>query len=150
MCLYTTSPVAKIAKKDIKVYKVMRVVKSSKGEVPGIDEPVTYGVPPYFSGYIYVKGLNKPRTEGKPAKEAGFTTFRRKYYCVEEGYLHAFVDWFRAAQRVTCMKYENPEDFYYDIVEMYIPAGTAYYEGDNGDIAASALYWPEEENTKNE
>lgn len=141
MCLYTKNQKPEIAQKDIKVYKVMRVVKSSEGEVPGIDEAVTYGVPPYFSGYIYVKGLNKPRTESKPAKE----TTCSPYYCVEEGYLHAFKDMFRAAKRVTCLKYENPHIPYYGIVEMYIPAGTAYYVGDDDDIAASALYWPEED-----
>lgn len=140
MCLYTENKVPRIAREDIKVYKVMHVVKSSEGEVPGIDEPVTYGVPPYFSGYIYVKGLNKPRTESKPPKETC-----SQYYCVEEGYLHAFVDWFRAAKRVTCLKEENPDSFYYDIVEMYIPAGTKYYTGDDHDIAAEALYWPEED-----
>ena len=134
MCLYTRNKIAKTVQEDIKVYKVMRVAKTS-------DESDTYGIPPYFSGYIYVKGLNKPRTESKPARE----TSAKKWYCVEEGYLHAFVDWYRAAKRVTALKYENPYSSYYDIVEMYIPAGSMYYVGEDGDIAASALYWPEED-----
>ena len=139
MCLYTKSKKPETAPKDIKVYKVMHVAKTK--ELNG--ETVTYGVPPYFSGYIYVKGLNKPRTESKPAKE----TTDSRYYFVEEGYLHAFKDWFHAAKRVACLKYENPFDDFY-IVEMYIPAGTTYYVGDDGDIAASALYWPvEDKNT---
>ena len=136
MCLYTKNQKPEIAQEDIKVYKVMRVAKSSEG-----DEAVTYGVPPYFPGYIYVKGLNKPRTESKPERE----TSAKKWYCVEEGYLHAFKDWFRAAKRVTALKYENPHSPYYDIVEMYIPAGTTYYVGDDDDIAASALYWPDKD-----
>ena len=137
MCLYTKNQKPEIAQEDIKVYKVMRVANTSDDN----DETVTYGVPPYFSGYIYVKGLNKPRTESKPAKETTWSP----YYCVEEGYLHAFKDWFRAAKRVTALKCENPHSSYYDIVEMYIPAGTAYYVGGDDDIAASALYWPEED-----
>ena len=137
MCLYTRNKIAKTVQEDIKVYKVMRVANTSDDN----DETVTYGVPPYFSGYIYVKGLNKPRTESKPARE----TAAKKWYCVEEGYLHAFVDWYRAAKRVTALKCENPYSSYYDIVEMYIPAGSMYYVGEDGDIAASALYWPEED-----
>ena len=137
MCLYTKNQKPEIAQEDIKVYKVMRVANTSDDD----DETVTYGVPPYFSGYIYVKGLNKPRTESKPARE----TSAKKWYCVEEGYLHAFVDWYRAAKRVAALKYENPYSSYYDIVEMYIPAGSMYYVGYDGDIAASALYWPGED-----
>jgi hypothetical protein len=138
MCLYAKNKKPEIAKEDIKVYKVMHVVKSKPSDG---EKTAARGFPPYFSSYIYREGLNKPRTESKPAKE----TTCSPYYCVEEGYLHAFKDWFRAANRVTRLKCENLHSSYYDIVEMYIPAGTTYYVGDDDDIAASALYWPEED-----
>jgi hypothetical protein len=138
MCLVTRSQTPNIAKEDIRVYKIMRVVKPSNGDENGV-----YGVPPYypFYGYRYHEGLNKPIEENTTPKELGSSG----KYLVEEGYLHAFVDWQSAYRRLEVLTEDYAAPDYYSIAMMRIPAGATYYIGNEHDIAASALYWGPEE-----
>lgn len=135
MCLVTRNQTPNIAKEDIRVYKIMRVVKPSDA----CDD--TYGIPPYY-GYRYREGLNKPAEESKQPKKLYSST----WYLIEEGYLHAFVDWQSAYRKLEFLResYALPDGFY-SIVMMHIPAGATYYVGTEHDIAASALYWRPEE-----
>lgn len=127
MCLFTQDKEPKIAQEDITVYKVMRVSKGTG---------VTYGTPPYHNRYTYYPGLNVPTSKVEALKES----MHGYWYSVEEGYLHAYVDTKSAARKVEALKFQGFWPM--SIVEMYIPAGTKYYIGDDYDIASEALYWP--------
>ena len=142
MCLVTRNQTPNIAKEDIRVYKIMHVVKPSNGDESGV-----YGVPPYypFRGYRYHEGLNKPIEENTTPKEVGSSKTSSKRYLIEEGYLHAFVDWQSAYRRLEFMLEGCEVPYYYSIAMMRIPAGATYYIGNEHDIAASALYWNPEE-----
>ena len=135
MCLFTQDKEPKIAQENITVYKVMRVSKVGD---------VTYGTPPYHNRYTYSPGLNVPTRKIERLKEgrAGGYEFSH-WYSVEEGYLHAYVDSQSAFRKVNSLKLQGFWPM--SVVEMYIPAGTKYYIGDDYDIASEALYWPDKD-----
>ena len=124
MCLIKTHDEPKIAQDDIEVWKVL----TDKGLSPYLD-------------YQYHHGMNKPAEQSVipvpvPVEQSQ----------INGGYLHAYRNKERAEFNAVRCNYifgciVNPE---YIIHRMIIPKGTAYYEGDDGDICAECLYWPEE------
>ena len=127
MCLIKTHDEPKIAQNDIEVWKVLT------------DE----GLSP-FQNYPYHPGMNKP-LEQKTMP----VSVEQQY--VDDGYLHAYSIKENAeacASLLTsiCLTgYFNMENAIQHVVQrMIIPKGTAYYEGNDGDICAECLYWPAE------
>jgi hypothetical protein len=130
MCLFTADREPKIAQEDITVYKVMRVSKVDK---------YAYGIPPYQDLYTYRPGLNIPsfKAETPAPKESQY------WYSVGKGYLHAYADIRPAVIKAEAL---NSHRYYsMSVNKMHIPAGTAYYLGNDHDIASEALYWNPEE-----
>ena len=121
MCLYKTHNEPRIAQSDIEVWKML----TSEGLSP-------------YQDYPYHPGMNKPLKQ----KEIPLEQMH-----INDGYLHAYSDKETAEKYVAMFKLiffgciVNPE---YIIHRMLIPKGTAYYEGNEGDICAECLYWPEE------
>jgi len=129
MCLFKTHDEPRIAQNDIEVWKVL----TPKGLSP-------------FQGYQYHPGMNKPSCpKVKPVPAEQLT--------IDGGYLHAFrkrekaEDYikpmsFRTVNGVAAITWESFEE--YVVQRMLIPKGSVYYEGDDDDICAERLYWPEE------
>ena len=117
MCLITHQMEPLIAKKDIPVYKIIRIDNSA----------------PFMSEYKYKHGSNKAR---------GFKDVHRDnfdiYNIVNGGFLHAYStkhgalgSWFRESMKPKVK-----------IVKMYIPACAEYYlEKINDEICATELLW---------
>lgn len=124
MCLLISnwSSSFKIADKPVKVYKVL----SRKGTAP------------YYPDFKYKPGLNVAM--GKPE----CVDMGNRYLAIYGGFLHAYATKSAASDRVF---YKSSR--FNQVIEMYIPAGTQYY--DNGiEIASPVLEWPEEGNAKSE
>ena len=123
MCLIKTHDEPKIAQNDIEVWKVLT------------DE----GLSP-FQDYQYHLGINKPAEQRAIPVEQ---------LLIDDGYLHVYRDK-ETAELNTAMlnrilgSFANFEPIEHVVQRMLIPKGTAYYEGDDGDICAECLYWPEE------
>lgn len=117
MCLRKTHVEPKIAQDDIEVWKVL----------------TNEGLSPY-QNYQYHPGINKPvKQRVIPVKQLLIT----------DGCLHAYRKKEMAKEfRLNCMWIDGVEHV---IHRMIIPKGTAYYEGDDGDVCSECLYWPEEE-----
>ena len=119
MCLIKTHDEPRIAQNDIEVWKVL-----------------TYeGLSPY-QDYQYHLGINKP------AEHSVIPVIPPTQEEINGGYLHAY-------RKKEMAELNAPKCNWYGIEHvvqrMLIPKGTAYYEGDDGDICAECLYWPEEE-----
>lgn len=130
MCLFKTHDEPRIAQNDIEVWKVL----TPKGLSP-------------FHGYQYHPGMNKPSCpKVKPVPAEQLT--------IDGGYLHAFrkrekaeeyikpMSFKRTVNGVAAITWESFEE--YVVQRMLIPKGSVYYEGDDDDICAERLYWPEE------
>ena len=123
MCLIKTHDEPRIAQDDIEVWKVL-----------------TYeGLSPY-QDYPYHHGINKP------AEHSVIPVIPPTQEEINGGYLHAYRSKVKAEFCASRCNYIlgcilTPE---YVIQRMLIPKGTAYYEGNDGDICAECLYWPEE------
>ena len=122
MCLYKTYNEPRIAQNDIEVWKVLT------------DD----GLSPY-QDYPYHPGMNKPTEQ----KEIPLEQMQ-----IEDGYLHAYRSKETAEKYVVMFNlifFDRLAPIEYVAQRMIIPKGTAYYEGNEGDICAECLYWPEEE-----
>lgn len=137
MCLRKTHDEPKIAQNDIEVWKVL----TPRGLSP-------------FRGYQYHPGMNKPacaKTMPVPAEQQE----------INGGYLHAYTSREKAEGYALLQSYKNvvnlcggqhrlvttivqPAFEEYVVQRMLIPKGSIYYVGDDGDICAECLYWPEE------
>ena len=87
------------------------------------------GLSPYLD-YPYHPGMNKPTEQSVvpvPVEQSQ----------IDFGYLHAY----RKKEKAELNLFEPVG---YMVQRMLIPKGTVYYEGDDGDICAECLYWPEE------
>ena len=147
MCLYKTHNEPKIAQYNIEVWKVLT------------DEGRSL-----FQDYTYHLGMNKP------AEQKEIPTEQMQ---IGDGYLHAYRYKERAEAMLESYAYfqqlhmvyqpyqlagnsfvidietgnEAFEPVGYVVKRMIIPKGTAYYEGNSGDICAECLYWPPEKET---
>ena len=129
MCLIKTHDEPRIAQNDIEVWKVL----------------TTEGLSP-FQGYQYHPGMNKPSC----AKAIPVPVEQKQ---IEGGYLHAFRNKEKAEgykklhsyQKIVYGGYIQTNFVEYVAQRMLIPKGSIYYEGNDGDICAECLYWPEEE-----
>lgn len=123
MCLIKTHDKPKIAQNDIEVWKVL----TPKGLSP-------------FQGYQYHPGMNKPscpKTIPVPVEQPQ----------IDGGYLHAFRSKEKAEGYTMVQLYQNALHYIYEeyvVQRMLIPKGSVYYEGNDDDICAERLYWPEE------
>ena len=123
MCLIKTHNEPKIAQDDIEVWKVL-----------------TYkGLSPY-QDYPYHPGINKPLEQKEIPLEQ---------MLIEDGYLYAYRDKVTAELNAAMLNrifgsFTNLEPIEHVVHRMLIPKGTVYYEGDDNDICAECLYWPEE------
>ena len=129
MCLIKTHNEPKIAQDDIEVWKVLT------------DD----GLSPYLD-YPYHPGMNKPTEQSVvpvPVEQSQ----------IDVGYLHAYKHKEKAEACATLLSVSGgwargyfimENDIQHVVQRMLIPKGTAYYEGDDGDICAECLYWPEE------
>lgn len=117
MCLIKTHDEPKIAQADIEVWKIL----------------TNKGLSPYHE-YQYHHGINKPAEHKEIPIEQRL---------INGGYLHSYRKKEMAELNVLkCIWIIGVEHV---IHRMIIPKGTAYYEGDNGDMCSECLYWPEEE-----
>ena len=116
MCLYKTHEEPRIAQDDIEVWKVLT------------DE----GLSP-FQDYQYHLGINKPAEQKVTPVEQ---------LLIDDGYLHAYRK--KEKAELNAFKYTRIIGAEHVVHRMLIPKGTAYYEGNNGDICSECLYWPEE------
>ena len=119
MCLIKTHDEPKISPDDIEVWKVL----TYDGLSPYLDCP-------------YHPGMNKPTEQSVvpvPVEQSQITV----------GYLHAYRK--KEKAELNAFKYTRIIGVEHVVHRMLIPKGTAYYEGDDGDICAKCLYWPEEE-----
>jgi len=132
MCLFKTHDEPRIAQNDIEVWKVL----TPKGLSP-------------FQGYQYHPGMNKPAVlKVKPVP----VTQQE----INGGYLHAFRNREKAEGYTKVQSYQKIVNLYgggpavqcifeeYVVQRMLIPKGSVYYEGNDDDICAERLYWPEE------
>jgi len=103
-----------IAKKEIKVYKILDTENTS----------------PYFT-FTYDKGYQYSSNFSKYIEENYGWKIK-----INKG-LHSFIDYKNAKERKYCFLY--PESF--KIITMYIPKGSKYYLGDDGDIVSDNLIW---------
>ena len=103
-----------IAEKDIKVYKVIDVNDRS----------------PYFN-FKYHKKYHYSCNFSK-----NIVNYGRWYIKINKG-LHSFIKHSEAKIRKAGFLNED----YFKIVTMYIPKGSEYYLGDNGDIVSNNLVW---------
>jgi hypothetical protein len=131
MCLRKTHDEPKIAQNDIEVWKVLTPI----------------GLSPYRD-YQYHPGMNKPacaKTIPVPAEQQE----------INGGYLHAYTSQEKAEKCKKIRTYvvvqhiggdTSVSAYFKDgvVQRMIIPKGTIYYEGDDNDICAERLYWPEE------
>ena len=128
MCLRKTHDEPRIAQDDIEVWKML----TSEGLSP-------------FQNYPYHPGMNKPfeqKTMPIPVEQQ----------TIEDGYLHAYRNKGTAEVVASVLSgslvtgiYFNMENAIQHVTQrMLIPKGTVYYEGDDDDICAECLYWPEE------
>jgi hypothetical protein len=136
MCLIKTHNEPRIAKNDIEVWKVL----TPKGLSP-------------FLGYQYHPGMNKPAC----AKTIPVPVEQQE---INGGYLHAFRSKEKAEGYTELHSYQKVLYMYgghyrrypavqyifeeYVVQRMLIPKGSMYYEGNDDDICAECLYWPEE------
>lgn len=123
MCLIKTHDKPKIAQNDIEVWKVL----TPKGLSP-------------FQGYQYHPGMNKPAC-------AKTIPVPREQQEIDGGYLHAFRNKEKAEGYTMVQLYKNAQYYIYEdyvVQRMLIPKGSIYYEGNDDDICAERLYWPEE------
>ena len=130
MCLIKTHNEPRIAKNDIEVWKVL----TPKGLSP-------------FQGYQYHPGMNKPAC-------AKTLPVPREQPQINGGYLHAFRSKEKAEGYTQLQSYQinlyggraSVQKIYeeYVVQRMLIPKGSVYYEGNDDDICAERLYWPEE------
>ena len=121
MCLIKTHDEPKIAQADIEVWKIL----------------TDKGLSPYHE-YQYHHGINKPAEH----KEIPIEQMQ-----IEDGYLHAYRSKETAEKYVAMLNlifFDCLVPIEHVIHRMIIPKGTAYYEGDNGDICSECLYWPVE------
>lgn len=121
MCLIKTHDEPKIAQDDIEVWKVL----TSEGLSPYMDYP-------------YHLGMNKPA-------EQKVTPLTQEE--INGGYLHVYRSKEKAefnAARFNLIFFDCLAPVEHVVHRMLIPKGTVYYEGDDGDICAECLYWPEE------
>jgi len=109
----------KIAKKEIKVYKVLDAVE---GEYFS-----PYKCFQYHKGYQYTTKMSTSFYSISWLNEINY------YFKVEEG-LHAYRN-VSEIKRLYCFGEREV------IVEMYIPVGAEYYIGDDGDIVSTDLIW---------
>ena len=129
MCLIKTHDEPRIAQNDIEVWKVL----------------TTEGLSP-FQGYQYHPGMNKPSC----AKAIPVPVEQKQ---IDGGYLHAFRNKEKAEgytklhsyQKIVYGGYIQTNFVEYVAQRMLIPKGSIYYEGNDGDICAECLYWPEED-----
>ena len=116
MCLIKTHGEPRIAQDDIEVWKIL----------------TDKGLSPYHE-YQYHHGINKPAEHKEIPIEQRL---------IADGYLHSYRKKEMAELNVLkCIWIIGVEHV---IHRMLIPKGTAYYEGDNGDICSECLYWPVE------
>lgn len=132
MCLFKTHDEPRIAQNDIEVWKVL----TPKGLSP-------------FQGYQYHPGMNKPAC----AKTIPVPVEQQE---INGGYLHAFRNREKAEGYTKVQSYQKIVNLYgggpavqcifeeYVVQRMLIPKGSVYYEGNDDDICAERLYWPEE------
>ena len=118
MCLFKTHDEPRIAPDDIEVWKVLT------------DD----GLSPYLD-YPYQIGMNKPTEQSVvpvPVEQSQITV----------GYLHSYRN--KETAELNAFKYTRIIGVEHVVHRMLIPKGTAYYEGNNGDVCSECLYWPEE------
>ena len=118
MCLNKTHAEPRIAQDNIEVWKVL----TDKGLSP-------------YQDYQYRQGMNKPADQKMIPVEQ---------MLINGGYLHAYRNKERAEFNAARLN-KIIVSIEHVVHRMLIPKGTAYYEGDDGDICAECLYWPEEE-----
>ena len=121
MCLYTSEESPSYAKEDIKVYKVL--TRANHG--------------PYAIRYTYHHGSNVPLFEDI-LMQLNNESPMHQIKTIDKGYLHA---WKHLSDALNFAAAWQDYDGEFRVVEMYIPKGATYYQGDNGDIAASKLVW---------
>lgn len=120
MCLFKTHEEPKIAQDDIEVWKIL-----------------TYeGLSPY-QDYQYQIGMNKPAEHSVIPVPVPVDQSQ-----INGGYLHAYRK--KEKAELNAFKYTRIIGAEHVVHRMLIPKGTAYYEGDDGDICAECLYWPAE------
>ena len=141
MCLITDRNIPLVAEEDIEVYKVMQVMTDKTGS--------PFGVPPYRTLYHYHPGKNQSSEHditmygNEPIK----TSSSGKYYGVEAGYLHAYVNRYAAGFLHAELLVKSGGTTTIKIVKMTIPKGTKYFLGNDNDIASEVLVWNPEEQT---
>lgn len=115
-------PKVKIAKREIKVYKALET------------EYLDYGYTSPFNHFEYKEGYHysEDSLEVKPGT-FGWGTHTQYVAKVEKG-LHAYTS-LRWAKR----EWEGYTDMIF--VEMYIPEGAEYLEGDDSEIVSTELIW---------
>ena len=120
MCLYTYQRKAKLALKDIVVYKVL-----SKELIP----PVMYRYQ-YILDTIHVSGMSHT---------FAFKDYdKRPVFSVEEG-LHSFRNKFAARTLCKNLNEYRCRRYRYYIYKAIIPMGSYYYIGDDDDIVSDRL-----------
>lgn len=113
-----------IAKKDIKVYKILENLNKNK----------TTGYSP-FKYMKYKKGFQYTESHFNMNIEEYYTSLYE--LCINQG-LHAYIK--KNSEGLKChlsqFSYSSPE-----IIEMYIPKGSKYFLGKDGEIVSDNLIW---------
>jgi hypothetical protein len=124
MCLIKLEKTARVATTPIKVYKILTRDNCSP-----------------FQNQEYHVGKNMPY---------GHDTCSSAGPTITRGYLHAYLTESQASGNILVLcKTMSDACTGFKVVEMYIPAGTEYWLGENLEVAAECLYWPEDENDNN-
>jgi hypothetical protein len=121
----------KIATEPVKVYKV--ITEDSKS--------------PFYTSYEYHQGKNVATGPQIISDCPHYFENAEPWIIIEGGFLHACSDYDVACRiKIDCnwlyTAYGNVISRNCHVVEMYIPAGTKYYEF-MGEVASPVLEWPE-------
>ena len=148
MCLYTKQTKPLIAKKDIKVYKVLKAVFDKTN-----DNIIYYTSALFYKRFHY--GINTPnRPENFIEKNTFLDINNGDFFLfgqgiktkIEGGWLHAFIGKLDAKmlENFGFINYDDNSCYYKFIcAEMTIPKGAKYFIGIKGDICSDMLVWNE-------
>ena len=123
MCLIKLEKTARVATTPIKVYKILTRDNCSP-----------------FQNQQYHVGKNMPY---------GHDIFSGAGPTITRGYLHAYLSESQASANILALCTLSDACTGFKVVEMYISAGTEYWLGENLEVAAECLYWPEDDNNIN-
>ena len=150
MCLLKTHDEPKIAQNDIEVWKVLTSAGLSTFRNypyhPGLNKPAKQRVIPVKQQYVedgYLHAYRNKADAENLLKYYSIIQSRCQNYQAARVPLNGtaidtetFARMYHVSQRMLISNHM--------VQRMLIPKGTAYYEGDDGDICAECLYWPEE------